>query len=75
MMESQGGILDRTEEFLNAADGAGLQIRQSLLKSVRRFIAGEGPEPLPSGFKYSGVKPAQMNLTAADDWRQVQNAT
>ncbi len=70
VMESQGGILDRTEEFLNAADSAVLQIRQSLLKTVRRYMAGEGPEPLPAGFKYSGVKPAQMNLTEMEDWRR-----
>lgn len=69
-MESQGRILDRSNEFLNAADSAVLQIRRSLLKAVRRFMAGHGPEPLPQDFRYSDVRPEQMNLARGEDWRQ-----
>jgi phthalate 4,5-dioxygenase len=70
VMESQGAILDRTDEYLNAADSAVQQIRRSLLKSVRRFMAGEGPEPLPADFNYADTKPAQMNLAPGVDWRE-----
>lgn len=69
VMESQGGIVDRTEEYLNAADSAVLQIRRSLLKAVRRHLAGEGPEPLPARFDYATIRPAQMNLHEGEDWR------
>ena len=70
VMESQGRILDRSNEFLNAADSAVLQIRRSLLKAVRRFMAGQGPEALPQDFRYADVRPEQMNLARGEDWRQ-----
>ena len=69
MMESQGAIVDREEEFLNSADRAVLQIRQSLLKSVRRFMARETAESRPAGFSYRQVKPEQFNIAGNEDWR------
>jgi len=70
VMESQGGLLDRSDEFLNAADRAVLQIRRSLLRAVRRHMAGEGPEALPEGFRYGEVKPQQMTVAEGMDWRE-----
>ena len=41
---SQGKIVDRSNEFLGAGDGAIIQIRHCLLKSVREFMENQIPE-------------------------------
>ncbi len=43
VLESQGPIVDRSKEYLGAGDGAVVQVRRSLLSSVRQFMNGETP--------------------------------
>ncbi len=69
---SMGPIVDRTEEYLGAGDGAVLAVRRCLLKAVRQFENGETPDfARHDTIDYASTAPKSMVTEPGGDWKSL----
>ncbi len=69
---SMGPIVDRTEEYLGAGDGAVLAVRRCLLKAVRQFQNGETPDfARHDTIDYASTAPKSMVTEPGGDWKSL----
>ena len=70
--ESQGAILDRTKEFLNAADKPVVHLRAALLNAVKAFRDGRPDNLLRlDEIPYEQVKAMGKVIPPSQDWRSI----
>jgi hypothetical protein len=69
IQESMGRIVDRSKEYLGAADKAIIQTRRLLLKAVRTVAAGGTPDGVPPTYYTLTCGTGPMPRDA--DWREV----
>jgi phenylpropionate dioxygenase-like ring-hydroxylating dioxygenase large terminal subunit len=69
--ESQGAILNRTKEFLNAADQPVVHLRMQLLRAVKAYRDGRKDDNLldEKSIPYETVKALGKLIPATQDWR------
>lgn len=69
---SMGPIVDRTQEYLGAGDGAVLAVRRCLTNAVRQFMKGETPQfALHASIDYEQTAPKSMVVEKEQDWRSM----
>lgn len=68
--ESQGGISDRSQEFLSDSDRALIRMRRMLIDAVNEFQSGEVPRiARHDPAAYSQVWVGDKIVSGAEDWR------
>jgi phenylpropionate dioxygenase-like ring-hydroxylating dioxygenase large terminal subunit len=70
--ESQGAILDRTKEFINAADAPVVHLRTVILNAVKAFRDGR-PDPLldEARIPYETIRAVGKVIPLTEDWRKL----
>ncbi len=69
---SMGPIVDRTQEFLGAGDGAVVAVRRCLLGAVREFIAGQTPQLADHArIDYSAIGPLAAVFRGEARWQDM----
>jgi phthalate 4,5-dioxygenase len=74
--ETQGKILDRTQEHLGASDAAVVAWRRQIIRAARALAEqGEPPEPLRSSFPWGEIKALTTICPVGLSWREAVPAT
>ena len=69
---SMGPIVDRSNEYLGAGDGAVLAVRRCLNNAVRQFMNGETPQYAQHGeIDYRATAPQSLVVAPEEDWRNM----
>jgi phenylpropionate dioxygenase-like ring-hydroxylating dioxygenase large terminal subunit len=69
VITSMGPIVDRTQEFLGAGDGAIVQVRRCLLQAIQQFQEGKTPDLADhSKIDYGGIRPIARKLKEGESW-------
>jgi phenylpropionate dioxygenase-like ring-hydroxylating dioxygenase large terminal subunit len=68
--ETQGPILDRTQEHLGSSDMAVIAMRHLMLKSVRAHLSGENPPGLEPGIPHEKINSASIVTPADASWQE-----
>ena len=72
VLTSMGPIVDRTQEFLGAGDGAIVQVRRCLLRSVQEFMRGQTPELAEHRkIDYAAVRPRAGRIGQGESWESL----
>jgi phenylpropionate dioxygenase-like ring-hydroxylating dioxygenase large terminal subunit len=74
IMESQGPIADRTQEYLGRSDAAVTRMRRLLLDAVREHERGVAPPGLREEIDYRDVYGRQAVYREGEDWREAIKA-
>jgi phenylpropionate dioxygenase-like ring-hydroxylating dioxygenase large terminal subunit len=68
--ESQGAILDRSQEYLNAGDRSVVQLRKELLNAVTQYVAGEFSPQKHGDLSYRSIKADALVLATDARWQE-----
>jgi phthalate 4,5-dioxygenase oxygenase subunit len=71
MVETMGAISDRTREHLGASDAGIIHWRESLVRAVKGFAAGETPRGLDPPAPYHQIAGVGALVDKGADWRSV----
>ncbi len=72
VITSMGPIVDRTKEFLGSGDGALVQVRRCLLRSVREFMEGKTPELAQHAkIDYRNIRPLARVIEDGESWQDM----
>jgi phenylpropionate dioxygenase-like ring-hydroxylating dioxygenase large terminal subunit len=72
VITSMGPIVDRSNEFLGSGDGALVQVRRCLLKSVHQFMDGQTPDLADhSNIDYASIRPLARRIHDGASWEDM----
>jgi hypothetical protein len=67
-----GPIVDRTQEYLGAGDGAVVQVRRCLLGAVKEFMQGQTPQCAEHAqIDYASIRPLAATFEGEADWKSM----
>jgi phthalate 4,5-dioxygenase len=69
--ETQGAILDRTQEYLGSSDVAIVAWRRQMIRTARAFASsGTVPEVLSADLPWNRIKSATVMFPSSETWKQ-----
>ena len=72
VITSMGPIVDRTQEYLGAGDGAVVQVRRCLLGAVKEFMQGQTPQCAEHAqMDYASIRPLAATFEGEADWKSM----
>jgi len=72
VITSMGPIVDRTQEYLGAGDGAVVQVRRCLLSAVKEFMQGQTPQYADHAqIDYPSIRPLAATFEGEADWKSM----
>jgi phthalate 4,5-dioxygenase len=73
VITSMGPIVDRTKEFLGSGDGALVQVRRCMLRSVQQFMDGQVPDLAKHAeIDYGAIRPMARKLKGEQVWKGLE---